>query len=131
MGPRKTETTGSGDLFRARLDQIIDMRHELARLADAIDWAWIDGALAGRFGLEGRPATEARFMVGFLLLKHIYGLSDEGVRALGGEPVFPVLHRGRVLPARLPAGALGAQSLASSDRRLAGSAAGGEPAGGP
>ena len=81
MRPRKTETTGSGDLFRARLDQIIDMRHELARLADAIDWAWIDGALAGRFGLEGRPATEARFMVGFLLLKHIYALSDEGVCA--------------------------------------------------
>ena len=81
MRPRKTETTGSGDLFRARLDQIIDMRHELVRLADAIDWAWIDGELAGRFSLEGRPATETRFMVGLLLLKHIYGLSDEGVCA--------------------------------------------------
>ncbi len=29
MRPRKHETTGSGDLFRARLDQIINMRHEL------------------------------------------------------------------------------------------------------
>ena len=81
MRPRKREATGSGDLFRARLDQIIDMKHELARLADAIDWAWIDGELAERFSMEGRPATETRFMVGLLLLKHIHGLSDEGVCA--------------------------------------------------
>jgi len=68
-------------LFRARLDQIIDMKHELARLADAIDWEWIDGELAARFSTEGRPATETRFMIGLLLLKHIHGLSDEGVCA--------------------------------------------------
>lgn len=78
MRPRKTRMTGSGDLFRARLDQIIDMRHELVRLAEAIDWEWIDGELAERFSDCGRPATESRFMVGLLLLKHIYGLSDEG-----------------------------------------------------
>jgi IS5 family transposase len=29
MRPKKHETTGSADLFRARLDQIINMRHEL------------------------------------------------------------------------------------------------------
>ena len=81
MRPRKREATGSGDLFRARLDQIIDMKHELARLADAIDWEWIDGELAERFSHEGRPATETRFMVGLLLLKHIHRLSDEGVCA--------------------------------------------------
>lgn len=79
MRPRKTEKSGSGDLFRARLDQIIDMGHELVRLAEAIDWEWIDGALAERFSDRGRPATETRFMVGLLLLKHIYALSDEGV----------------------------------------------------
>jgi hypothetical protein len=26
MGPKKPETTGEGDLFRARLDQIINMK---------------------------------------------------------------------------------------------------------
>ena len=30
MRPKKHSPTGAGDLFRARLDQIIDMRHELA-----------------------------------------------------------------------------------------------------
>jgi IS5 family transposase len=29
MRPKKNETTGSSDLFRARLDQIINMRHIL------------------------------------------------------------------------------------------------------
>jgi IS5 family transposase len=71
MRPRATQNSGSDDLFRARLDQIIDMRHELVRLAGAIDWDWIDGELAERFSDHGRPGTETRFMVGLLLLKHI------------------------------------------------------------
>jgi IS5 family transposase len=81
MRPKKTERSGSGDLFRARLDQIINMQHELVRLADAIDWEWIDGELAERFSDQGRPGTESRFMVGLLILKHIHALSDEEVCA--------------------------------------------------
>ena len=38
MRPRKHKTTGSNDLFRARLDQIINMRHELVQLASRMDW---------------------------------------------------------------------------------------------
>lgn len=38
MRPKKQETTGSSDLFRAQLDQIINMRHELVQLAVEIDW---------------------------------------------------------------------------------------------
>jgi IS5 family transposase len=79
MRPRKTESRKMDDLFRARLDQIIDMRHELVRLADAIDWDWIDSELAGQFSSNGRPGNQTRFMIGLLLLKHIQGLSDEGV----------------------------------------------------
>jgi hypothetical protein len=33
MRPGSQERTGEQDLFRARLDQIINMRHELVRLA--------------------------------------------------------------------------------------------------
>ena len=33
---------------------------------------------ADRFSADGRPGTESRFMIGVLLLKHIYRLSDEG-----------------------------------------------------
>ena len=79
MRPKQHATTGSGDLFRARLEQIINMKHELVALAGKIDWAWIDGEIAPLYSDQGRPGIETRFVIGLLLLKHIYGLSDEGV----------------------------------------------------
>jgi transposase, IS5 family len=79
MRPKKHETTGSGDLFRARLDQIINMKHELVELAGKIDWDFIDGGIAPLYSEKGRPGIATRFVIGLLLLKHIYGLSDEGV----------------------------------------------------
>ena len=79
MRPKQHETTGSNDLFRARLDQIINMKHELVRLAGKIDWGWVDGEIAALYSDKGRPGIETRFVVGLLLLKHIYGLSDEAV----------------------------------------------------
>lgn len=79
MRPKKHKTTGSNDLFRARLDQIINMKHELVLLAGKVDWDWIDGEIAPLYSENGRPGIETRFMIGLLLLKHIYGLSDEEV----------------------------------------------------
>jgi len=79
MRPKKHERMGEGDLFRARLDQIINLKHELAQLAGKIDWDFIDGEIAPLYSDKGRPGIETRFVIGLLLLKHIYGLSDEGV----------------------------------------------------
>src|SRR3974390_1568482 len=79
MRPKRHDTTGSGDLFRARLDQIINMKHELVQLVGKIDWDWIDGEIAPLYSDQGRPGIATRFVIGLLLLKHIYGLSDEGV----------------------------------------------------
>lgn len=79
MRPKQHKTTGSNDLFRARLDQIINLKHELAQLAGKIDWDWIDGEIAPLYSDKGRPGIETRFVIGLLLLKQIYGLSDEGV----------------------------------------------------
>lgn len=55
MRPKKPETTRSGDLFRARLDQIINLKHELAQLAGKIDWDFIDGEIAPLYSDKGRP----------------------------------------------------------------------------
>jgi IS5 family transposase len=79
MRPKKHATTMSGDLFRARLDQIINLKHALAQLAGKIDWDFLDGEIAPLYSEKGRPGIETRFAIGLLLLKHIYGLSDEGV----------------------------------------------------
>src|SRR5215472_13032018 len=79
MRPKQRATTGESDLFRARLDQIMNMKHELVQLAGKIDWVWIDDEIAPLYSENGRPGIETRFVIGLLLLKHIYGLSDEGV----------------------------------------------------
>src|SRR5580658_9324449 len=79
MRPKKHETTGLNDLFRARLEQIINLKHELVALAAKIDWDWLDGEIAPLYSDKGRPGVETRFVLGLLLLKHIFTLSDEGV----------------------------------------------------
>jgi malate synthase len=45
MRPRERRESGEQDLFRARLDQIIDMDHALVRLARTIDWGFLEEAL--------------------------------------------------------------------------------------
>jgi IS5 family transposase len=72
MRPKKPERTGEGDLFRVRLDQILNLKHELVKLAGKIDWDWIDRAIAALYSDKGRPGIESRLVIGLLLLKHIY-----------------------------------------------------------
>ncbi len=79
MRPKPTPRARHDDLFRARLDQIINMKHALVILADKIDWTWLDDELAICFSDEGHPAEPVRFMLGMFMLKHTYGLSDEQV----------------------------------------------------
>ena len=81
MRPKQREAAKSDDLFRARLEQIINMKHELVQLAGKIDWAWIDSQITPLYSANGRPAIETRFMIGLLMLKHIFALSDEEVCA--------------------------------------------------
>src|SRR5438874_8963352 len=80
MRPKKHETTGSGDLFRAQLDQIINMRHELVQLAGKIDWDFIDGEIAPLYSDSGRPGIATRFVIGLFLLKHTRLARKHGVR---------------------------------------------------
>jgi Transposase domain (DUF772)/DDE superfamily endonuclease len=82
MRPRERRDGGGQDLFRARLDQIIDLNHELAKLARAIDWRFLEE----RFGAvytdrPGRPPLPTRLMAGLAILKHTFNLSDEVVCA--------------------------------------------------
>lgn len=92
------------DFFRARLDQMIDLRHPLAVLASRIPWGQIEATLApllthktragelradaDLFGPSlqvvgagvspaGRPRLAIRLMAALLYLKHAFDLSDE------------------------------------------------------
>jgi len=44
MKPQERRETGQEDLFKARLDQIIDMSHPRVRLAQRIDWGFLEQA---------------------------------------------------------------------------------------
>jgi IS5 family transposase len=78
MGPKPT-LPSSGDLYRSRLDQILDQRHELFRLAGLIDWDRFDQAFGRFYRPLGRPAKPTRLMVGLSYLQHTFNLSDEAV----------------------------------------------------
>jgi transposase, IS5 family len=78
MGPKPTMPS-SGDLYRSRLDQILDQRHELFRLATLIDWDRFDQEFGRFYRPLGRPAKPTRLMVGLSYLQHTFNLSDEAV----------------------------------------------------
>lgn len=66
MRPRERNERGEQDLFRSRLDQIIDMKHPLVALGRTVDWSFLEE----RFGEvytddPGRPPLPTRLMAGW------------------------------------------------------------------
>jgi IS5 family transposase len=85
MKPRKPPPE-QDDLLRARLVEMIDMRHELVKLEALIDWDVFEREWVGFFPSHtGRPATLTRLVAGLLYLQHAYALSDEAVVARWAE----------------------------------------------
>jgi transposase, IS5 family len=90
MQPRETKATGEHDLFRSRLDQILNMQHQLVRLAETVNWKHLEtvcGAvysdapksdvLAKSKSKGGQPPLPTRLMAGLQILKFTFDLSDE------------------------------------------------------
>jgi IS5 family transposase len=100
MRPRERRDSGRNDLFRARLDQIVDRDHALAKLGRAIDW----GFLEDRFGAvssdkAGHPPLPTRLMAGLSILKPMrdlpmHDLSDEDLCARWVENPYSQLFCG-------------------------------------
>src|SRR5262249_32585228 len=80
MRPRERRETSEQDLFRSRLDQIIDMKHALVKLARAIDWGFLEQTFGAVYtDKPGQPPLPTRLMGGLAILKHTYDLSDEAL----------------------------------------------------
>jgi IS5 family transposase len=78
----RDRATEQDDLLRPRLVDMIDMRHELVKLAELIDWEWFEREWAEFFpSKEGRPATHPRLVAGLMYLQHVYRLADDAVVA--------------------------------------------------
>lgn len=93
------------DFFRARIDQMIDLRHPLAVLSSRMPWQQIEASVSHLFlrkaragqampdldlfgespvavervSRAGRPRVALRIMIALLYLKHAFNESDEGV----------------------------------------------------
>lgn len=81
MKPKQQERSVNDDLFRQRLEQMLDQRHALYRLAGTINWSLVEERFGGLYAEEGRPGVPIRLMVGLHYLKHAFNESDEGVVA--------------------------------------------------
>ena len=80
MRPKERRETGEQDLFRSRLDQIIDAEHALVKLAKAIDWEFLSEKFGAAYSdRAGHPPLPTRLMAGLAILKHTYDLSDEAL----------------------------------------------------
>ena len=118
------------DFFRARLDQMIDLRHPLAVLASRMPWSQIEASLAPVFAHRdrkgqliegadlfgpsvavagagvsnaGRPRLPIRLMVALLYLKHAYNESDESLVERWAQDVYFQFFSGQVyFEPRLP-----------------------------
>ena len=78
MRPKERRQSGQSDLFRARLDQIVDLDHPVVKLAAAIDWRFLEEQFGAVYtDAPGRPPLPTRLMAGLAILKHMHDLSDE------------------------------------------------------
>src|SRR4051794_1175466 len=78
MRPRERRETGEQDLFRSRLDQIIDLKHPLATLGRTGGLGVLERGVGAVYRDDrGRPPLPTRLMAGLAILKHTYDLSDE------------------------------------------------------
>jgi IS5 family transposase len=78
MKPRERRDTGQHDLFKARLDQVIDSEHALVKLAQRIDWAFLEKSCGEAYSDgPGSPPLPVRLMAGLEILKYTHNVSDE------------------------------------------------------
>jgi IS5 family transposase len=66
----------------------LDPDHDLVRLGRKLDWLAIQDVAAPFFSKRGRSAKNSRLMVGALILKHRFNLSDDSVVAGLRENIY-------------------------------------------
>lgn len=66
------------DLLLPALEEIINLGHPLARLAEKIDWGFLEERFSSvcQAG-SGQPPLPTRLVAGLFILKHMHNLSDE------------------------------------------------------
>ena len=80
MTKSNASTPVQANLFKVLLRDIVYPQHELILLRDAIDWERFEKVLEPVYCQNnGRPSIPVRTMVGLMMLRTMYGLSDQEV----------------------------------------------------
>ena len=77
MQPKKPIARPQLDMFRNRLENILNRNHELYRLAALIDWALLEQEFGLLYSENGQPGIPIRLMAGLSYLSHAFNTSDE------------------------------------------------------
>jgi IS5 family transposase len=87
MKPKESPSKNrQGDLFRIELSRIIDARHGLVRLSNAVDWDRLNEVFGATFCPDnGRPGVSTRLMVSLHYLKYTHNLSDDDIVSMWVE----------------------------------------------
>jgi IS5 family transposase len=89
MRPREGRESGEQDLFRSRLDQIIDMNHASVKLARAIDWRFLKETFGAVYtDRPGQPPLPTRLIAGLAILKRPARLRRNGPNGIADEGLF-------------------------------------------
>ena len=76
MKPREEEKTL--EIFKVRLETIINKAHPLVKLSEAINWKNLEDKLSKKYSEKmGAPGKGIQLMVGLQYLKYMYNESDE------------------------------------------------------
>jgi IS5 family transposase len=68
------------DLYKAKLDYLIDLKHPIILLSEKINWKIFESEFEKYYSKDyGRPSKPIRLMVSLLILKQIFNESDETV----------------------------------------------------
>jgi hypothetical protein len=64
MRPKERRESGQKDLFKARLDQIVDLDHALVKLAGAVNWRFLEDRFGAVYDDDpGRPPLPTRLVL--------------------------------------------------------------------
>jgi IS5 family transposase len=75
----KIDKTPQLNIFETPLTTFINLNHELCILANEIEWQFVESEFTGYYTDFGRPSIPIRKIVGLVLLRQIYNLSDEAL----------------------------------------------------
>jgi IS5 family transposase len=73
------------EIFEVPIERMINPKHELVIGADHIDWESLEDSFKPFYSLKGRRSVPPRKIIGMMLLKERFNLSDEKVLKIWPE----------------------------------------------